>query len=347
VLEAAMASLVAREPRVRVRRGARVGGLLLGDGPVRHVLGVRVDSQDVPAALVVDCSGRRTPVPELLAASGPAPVVRREPDGFVYWTRQFRVRDGRTPRGLGPALSHHASLSVLTLPGDDGTFSVALVSRADDRALRALRHDATWDRVAALTTAAPWLERGVPESEVVPIAGIEDVTRSYVVDGRPVVTGLVAVGDSAVATNPTLGRGAALGALQATVLRDVLAGPTQASTEAAYAAACAERVQPWVDATTWFDRHRLAEMAAQVRGDRYLTDDPGWAMSVALRHGAVADPTLARASARIGGLLALPADVLGDPAVGPLLAPWLGDLPPVGPSRDELVAACTRVPAGV
>lgn len=344
VLEAALAALVEREPEVRVRRGARVEALLLNDGPVPHVRGVRTRGEDVPAALVVDCSGRRTPVPGMLSAAGAAPAARRDPDGFVYWSRQFRVRDGRTPSGLGAALTHHTSLSVLTLPGDDGTFSVALITRADDHALRALRHEAAWDRVAPLTSAAPWLERAVPESGVVPIAGLEDVARAYVVDGRPVVTGLVAVGDSAVATNPSLGRGASIGAIQATALRDVLA---HGWSEQTYAAACAERVQPWVDATHWFDRHRLAEMGAESRGERYVTDDPGWAMSGALRRGAVHDPTLARASARIGGLLALPAEALGDPAVGSLLGPWLAAVDPVGPSRDELVAACGRVPVGV
>ena len=140
---------------------------------------------------------------------------------------------------------------------------------------------------------------------MVPIAGIEDVTRSYVRDGRPIVTGVVAVGDAAVATNPSLGRGASLGALQAVVLRDVLAG-TPTDIAGAFAAAWTDRVQPWIDATTWFDRHRLAEMGAEARGERYCPDDIGWAMSAALRRGAAADPVLARASARIGGLLALP-----------------------------------------
>ena len=251
-----------------------------------------------------------------------APSEARAPAGLVYWSREFRTPDGRTPTGLGPALSHHPGLSVLTLPGDNGTFSVALATRTDDLAARSLRHVPEWERVARMSAAAPWLERGEPSSDVVPIAGIEDVVRSYVVDGRPVVTGLVAVGDSAVATNPSLGRGASIGLMHATVLRDVLnAEPREVELE--LAAASAERVQPWVDATTWFDQHRLAEMGAEVRGEDYRTDDPGWAMSVALRRGAATDPVLARASSRIGGLLALPPDVLADPAVGARLGPWL------------------------
>lgn len=346
VLEACLARLAAREPGVTVRRGSRVTGLVLADGPVPHVRGVRLGAAVLTAGLVVDCAGRRTPVPGHLAGAGAAPGVHRQQAGLVYWSRQFRTLDGRTPRGLGPALTHHASLSVLTLPGDDGTFSVALATRADDNRLRSLRHPVVWDRVARQTAAAPWLRRGEPTSAVVPIAGIEDISRSYLVDGRPVVTGLVAIGDSAVATNPSLGRGASLGLLQAAVLRDVL-GETPDDLVTAFAAACGERLQPWIEATIWFDRHRLAEMGAEVRGEPYRTEDAGWAMSGALRRGAVADPVLARASARIGSLLALPPVALADPAVGPCLGRWLVDQSQTGPSRADLVAAATSVPVGV
>jgi len=338
VLEACLAGLADREPGLTVRRGAKVTGLALTEGAVPHVRAVRLGAEELNTGLVVDCGGRRTPMPKLLAKAGAPPVERRSPSGLVYWSRHYRALDGRTPSGLGPALSHHAALSVLTLPGDDGTFSIALVSRADDTALRALRDVAAWERVAALTAAAPWLEHGLPTSGIVPIAGIEDVTRDYMVEGRPVVTGLIALGDAAIATNPSLGRGASIGALQATVLRDVLVG-APAEPEVAFAAAAAERVQPWVEATTWFDTHRLAEMAAEARGEPYATDDLGWLFSGALRRGAAVDPVLARVSARIGGLLSLPARALGDPAVGPRLERWLAEESVPQPSRGDLTAA--------
>lgn len=108
---------------------------------------------------------------------------------------------------------------------------------------------------------------------------------------------------------------------------------------AAHESGVDQEVGPWVDATVWFDRHRLAEMAAEVRGEPYPTEDPGWAMSVALRTGAAADPVLARAAARIGGLLALPPDTLGDPEVARRLGPWVGASAPAGPSRADVLAA--------
>ena len=44
----------------------------------------------------------------------------------------------------------------------------------------------------------------------------------HLVDERPVATGIIAVGDAAAATSPAFGRGAALAAMQAACLRDVL-----------------------------------------------------------------------------------------------------------------------------
>ncbi len=355
VLEACLARLTDAEAGVTVRRGVRVTGLLAAATRERgtpHVTGVETTDGSLAAGLVVDAGGRRTTLPRHVRTLGAvAPAERRDDCGLVYWSRHFRSLDGRPPSGTGAALTHHASLSVLTLPGDGDTFCVALATRADDRAMRGLRDAAIWEAVAATSPAArAWVERGEPTSQVVPIAGIEDVTRSYVVDGEPVVTGLVAVGDAAVATNPSLGRGASIGVLQACALRDVLAGhdPAAPSTVAEVARATAETVGPWVDATEWFDHHRLAEMGAEMRSEEYVTDDIGWAMSRALRRGAAADPTLARASGRIGGMLALPAAVLGDPAVGPRLGPWLTDGGLLdGPSRSELVAAASRAPAGL
>jgi flavin-dependent dehydrogenase len=45
------------------------------------------------------------------------------------------------------------------------------------------------------------------------MSGIVDRSRRLVVNDMPVVTGLVAVGDSACCTNPSLGRGITMGLL--------------------------------------------------------------------------------------------------------------------------------------
>ena len=42
------------------------------------------------------------------------------------------------------------------------------------------------------------------------MAKIEDRVRNYIVDGVPVVTGVIAVGDAWACTNPSVGRGATI-----------------------------------------------------------------------------------------------------------------------------------------
>lgn len=351
VLEAALAGVVEREEGVVVRRGTAVSGLLTRRGPrVPHVVGVRTTRGDVAGDLVVDAGGRRTPVPGWVAsAAAVPPVVHREECGVVYWTRSFEGGRGtRVPDAVAPVLTHHPSWSVITIPGDAGTWCVVLVTGSRDRAARRLRETPVWERVARLSPAArPWLSAGTPTSEVEPIAGVQDVRRSYVRDGSPVITGLVAVGDAAAATNPSLGRGVTIGALHALTLRDVVREGHEDPHRLALAldAASAERVLPWVDATLSFDRHRLAEMDAEAAGTGYATDDPSWAMTTALLGGALQDPELARASARVAGLLDPPLIVLSDPGVQRRLQPHLGAPrhPTDHPTRADLLLALGRI----
>lgn len=347
VLEASLGRLADAEPGVTVRRGVRVHGLLTGSdgGGVPHVRGLRTTAGDLVADLVVDAAGRRTPLPGWLdRLGGPAPVEQRDASGFVYYSRYFLAPDGKLPAGPGSVLTHHPSWSVLTLPSDHSTYCVALVISARDKTLRRLRDPRVW-QAAALTSpvSAPWVSHGAPTTDVLAIAGIEDVHRSYLRDGAPVVTGLVGVGDSTAATNPSLGRGASIGMIHACALRDALARSARDPRDQveAFAAETARQVAPWVDATTWFDRHRLGEIEADVAGTPYLPDDMAWPMATSLQAGADHDPVLARASSMLGGLLAAPPEVFADADVQRRLLPYR-DAPRYaadGPTRDALLRA--------
>ncbi len=351
VLEAVIGRLAATEPGVSVRRGVRVTGLLTdsADHPTPHVRGLRTSTGDVAADLVVDAAGRRTPLPRWVSGlgSGPDPVETRAPCGFVYYSRYFRAHDGRMPTGAGSVLTHHPSWSVLTLPGDSGTFCVVLVISARDTQLRRLRAPAAWLAAARTSpVAAAWVDHGTPVTAVMPIAGIEDVCRSYVRDGRPVVTGLVTVGDASAATNPSLGRGATIGLLQACALRDTLRETSLDPREQVehFEASTAGSVTPWVEATTWFDRHRLGELEADIAGEVYRSDDEIWPISTALLTGADHDPVLTRASSTIAGLLAAPPEVLAEPDAQARLTPYLDGprYPADGPTRADLLDAVTH-----
>lgn len=351
VLESALSRLADRTPGLTVRRGVRVTGLVGGAEPgIPHVRGVRTDSGETTADLVVDAGGRHTPLPGFVRALGGRPPSEvREPCGFIYYARHFRSHDGRHPTAAGFVLTHHSSLSVITAPGDLGTFSIVLATSSRDRAARVLRHASVWSQVAGLSPAArPWLAAGEATTEVLPMAGIEDVRREYCAEGVPVVTGLVPVGDSYAATNPSLGRGATIGVLHACALRDALAGSWGSPRELVEAVAFAtqEQVNPWVEASVAFDRHRAAELESDRLGMPYRPDDPGWAMTTALTAGAGVDPLLARAFSRIGGLLAEPAEVLSVPDVQRRLGPHLSGprYSPTGPTRADLERALTLAP---
>ena len=347
VIEAALASVAAAQQDLTVRRGQRVTGLVTTTGASdgRRVAGVRCEDAVIQADLVVDATGHRTPVPGWLAPHGLAPTEERATVGLTYYTRHYRSPDG-PPTGTGGALTHHPSYSVLTLPADNGTWGLALVVSSTDHATRRLREAPCWE--AALRASGVderWLA-GTPLDDVRPLAGLQDIVREYAPDGVPVVDGLVAVGDAWATTGPFLGRGLSLGAMQAVALRDAVDEHGHAGTgpvSVAYAALLRERVEPYIQATIGFGRHRVAEMAAEAAGLTYRTDDPAWAASTALVAGARHDPVLLRAYTRIASLLALPAEVFADPEVRALVGPWFGSspYPPDRPGRAALIDAIT------
>lgn len=314
---------------------------------VPHVKGVRTsDGEELIADLVIDCSGRRSALPAWLEAAG----ARRPDDevadsGFIYLGRHFHSRDGQLPVALGGALQPYGSISVLTLPADNDTWSVTLVARSGDRALLGLRDPRRWESVVkALPTVAHWLEGDPIEDRIVAMAKIEDRHREMRPDGIPVATGILAVADAWACTNPSVGRGASIGMLHAQALRDTLreTGPDRpADLSEGFGSATAATVEPWYQGTLSFDRHRLAEMKAFAEGATYDPGNPEYEMTRALAQASLRDPDVFRAFSDIVGVLELPETVLARPGmfekVVGLGADWR-DEAPIGPNRGELVA---------
>ena len=215
-----------REPRITFRRGVTVRELIAGSPVVSgtpHVAGVRTSEGDeIRATLVVDATGRQSRAGEWLTAIGASrPVEDQADSGFVYYTRYFR---GLAPQRVAPALSPLGTISLLTLPGDNGTWSVTIFTATGDQPLKTLRHEETWTKVVrAFPLHAHWLD-GEPIGGVLAMAGIVDRYRRFVRDGVPIVTGFVAVADAWACTNPSAGRGLTVGFLHALELRDALRG---------------------------------------------------------------------------------------------------------------------------
>lgn len=341
LLEQVLGGLAADQPGLELCRATRVTGRLPATDAT-GVRGLRTEHGTLPANLVVDAGGRRSPVPGWLQRLFGMPVTeRRSATRLTFYGRHFESTGAAPPRP-GPILTHYPSWSLLTLPADHGRYAVVMVAGAGDRPLRSLREADAWDAAVGCTPiGAAWLAHGRPVGDVLVHAG-DDLLR----EAGP-VAGLITIGDARAVTNPLLGRGLTLGALGALALRDSLRRSSPGAA-ADHRARYAERVGDCVDATVWFAGHRGAELRAEASGESYRPDDPGWAMTVALRTGAQLDPVLARGSSRIGGLLAGPAEVFADAEVRDRVGHYLGGPahPPGGPSRSDLLSAIARGAGG-
>ena len=183
------------------------------------------------------------------------------------------------------------------------------------------------------------------------MAGIPDVRRSYWPDGVPLVTGAVAVGDAWAATNPSLGRGASIGLRHAVGLRHVLRcapGADPFDLARCWMEVTEGTAGHLVEETLTFDRHRLAEIDAQLDGRCYETDDPSWNLGQSMRAGAGRDPDLLRAAMAVGSLLVRGVDAIADPQVLAKVQAVAPDPTPFpGPSRVELLDVLTPSPVAV
>ncbi|MFF5084027.1 hypothetical protein ACFY36_43830 [Actinoplanes sp. NPDC000266] len=263
----------------------------------------------------------------------------------MYYSRHFR---GDRPDLEVMVQQQYESVSVLTLPADEGTWSVVLIASSRDHALRVLRDPAVWtDVVGHYPLAAPWID-ATPITGVDVLAGIEDRLRHYAPGGAPLVTGMVPVGDAWACTNPSLGRGAAFTLIHAQILRDALRDTDPSGHDKLarrFHEATARTLLPLYRATNGFDKHRLAEIEGDATGVPYRTDDLRWIGAKALYAAALRDPDMLRAYLTVAGFLETPDEVFARPGVRDrvlALGVSAPRYPLPGPGRAELLKLCTR-----
>lgn len=347
VMEAAFARAADSIDGVEVRRGVAVSGLLTAadetPGAVPRIIGVRTEAgEELRADLVVDATGRRSPLPRWLGElGGPAPFEQVEDVGFAYYGRHFR--GGELPQMLAPLLSTYPTNSILTLPCDNDTWVIGFVTLSGDAPMRALLDTDVWMRVVGSFPAiAHWTEAEPVDAKVSSMSKLEDRVRRLVVDGQPVVTGVVAVGDSWACSNPSLGRGSTIGLLHAIALRDAVrevgfGDPSQLAL--AFDGCTANGPEPWLNATLDMDRARKAEIDVALRGDEVVVE-PGAEMGKAFGAAATVNPDVARHLGEIAGMLTTVDDVISRPGVMELAIEhgldWRNMQPPC-PERAELL----------
>ena len=305
--------------------------------------GVRLTGgEELAADLVVDASGRRSQTPALLAELGVGSVPEEAEDsGFAYYGRFFRSADGSVPPMMAPMLTAAGSMSLLTIPSDNGTWSLTLYAASGDKPLRRFRDPAVYERVVrSFPLHAHWLD-GEPISDMASMTGIVDRSRRYVVDGVPLATGIVSIADAWACTNPSLGRGMSIGLVHTALARRVI-GDHLGDPEAlalAFDAGTRAEVEPWHEATRELDRARVAEMRALAAGDE-PPSSPVLDLSVALSAAASRDATCTRALGEVVGCLALGSEMFARPGLlDTVLAATAEPATAIpGPDRAELLA---------
>ena len=357
-LDLVLLRAVTSQPGITLSRGVKVSGLLTAPagresapGAPPHVTGVRTDSGDVLADVVVDASGRRSALDDWLTAAGaPKTDFSQAECGIAYYTRHYRLRPDVTPpasplRRIVVALDE---FMVGIWPADNGAMQLALFPLAADRRFAAARDPDVFTRVAGTVPVfRAWLAALDPITDVFVMGGLHNTLRRLVAGRVPVATGLHAVGDTVCTTNPTLGRGLAFALTGAADLARTLAKfPGEPLAQAAAMDdLVTAHIEPHYTEQASVDGARLSQVRHVIFGDpapRPL-DSPGRVSYAEVRTAMPYDPVAFRAFWKIMGMLALPEEIYSDPEVvastRKVLATPGAVPPPVQPTREELLAA--------
>jgi 2-polyprenyl-6-methoxyphenol hydroxylase-like FAD-dependent oxidoreductase len=344
VLELAFARAAANTTGVDIRRGEVVTSLLTGPEVipgVPHIVGVELgDGETLRADLVVDASGRRSAVGDMLVDAGASEMATESTElGFVYTTRFYR---GELPEYRADMLTPLGCISALTIHGDDDTWGATLYSHPADKAFRNLRDPEVFERVyRLLPDHAHWVD-GEPITEPTSMASTSNTIRAFSTDGAPVATGVIPLGDSFAFTNPSIGRGIAIGIIHAVDVIDevypVLDDPVAVAT--AWEAGTERRALPFVRSTIDYDRVRGPEVEAAMEGRVHEHTDPAALGFVAMNNARHRSQFVFEHYRDILTLRATAAEVIGRDGVFDKILefgaePWT----PEQPTREELLAA--------
>ena len=273
-------------------------------------------------------------MPPTLADRSPAPGDER----LVLPDCPRRPRPGWSP---GSTSSPSASGG-----GDNATMQLVVAPLAADRRFAPARREAVFTAVLrTIPLYASWLDVMDPITDVVVMGGLHNTLRRLVVDGRPVVLGLHAVGDAVCTTNPTFGRGLSMTLHGAADLVDVLAAHPDdlAAQVLAMDRAVSEHVAPWFADQAVSDAARLAMLRHTVLGaPSPPAPDPARVTFGQIRQAGQVDPVAFRAVWRLMGMIGRPSDAYDDPDLAARVrAALAAGAPPAvrQPTRAQLEAA--------
>jgi 2-polyprenyl-6-methoxyphenol hydroxylase-like FAD-dependent oxidoreductase len=343
ILEWVLRRAALAEPGIAFRPGTEVTGLRLGRRGRPRVRGVITTSGELAVDLVVDATGRRSRVADWCVEAGAAaPQTLTVETGQAYFTRWFRRPSSFS--AADPLLRAELPFATLLVcPADADWFSATFFAPVHDRALRALLmdRDGFCAAVRSVPSAAHWLDDACPVGDVQFMGRLANQLRRPAADGRSPI-GLLAVGDAAVCTNPTWGRGAALALASAAALADAANEcDAPSAVTRAHATWTAEQHEPWFHDTLLLDAETNAAWAG-------LPPTPCPARP--FRHDAAAlaariDPGVGVAYLRYRNLLDQPDAFWGNPdladQISHVTAGHLTSSP--SPSRQQFLDRCHAV----
>lgn len=287
----------------------RVTGLVLDDG-------TRID-----ADLVIDGAGRRTPIPKWLGELGVDVPYDVQDCPAAYYSRYYRLRpdSGHSPFELLTLRRQLDQVTLLSFTGDHDTFGLAAFASPDHDGLKVLRQDWAWD---AFMGSVPRFDAWAHPDIATPLTGVDfmgghqNILRHYVVDGRPLVHGMLAVGDSLCTTNPMYGWGASMALTYAfAAVEAAEAHPEDPESMAlAYHDVVAEEAGTVYGESAVMDRIQAFRWAGKEPPEEPATIDRQELLQAVVA-GATFHPALGRAQLRRMHLLPGWNDVLDDPEV--------------------------------
>jgi 2-polyprenyl-6-methoxyphenol hydroxylase-like FAD-dependent oxidoreductase len=334
LLEDALRARVAALPGVELRSPVEVLGLTAAPG---RVTGVRLLSsgaeQSLAADLVVDASGRGSRTPAWLAELGyPQPEEEQVRVDVTYVTRTYR-REPHHLEGLSGALTNAVPGSPragIVAVQEDGRYAVALSGMlgeeppTDDEGMAAFAGSLAAPQIGEVVrTAEP---QGPPAKMRFPAS-----TRRRYERLRRFPAGYLVFGDALCSFNPIYGQGMTVAALEALLLRRLLASGVDDLARRFFAGAAKVIDGPWSIAVG--TDLRFPQVAGRRSPKvRFVNAYVHW-----LHVAAVADPVLGAAFLRVLNLVDPPTRLLAPGIVLRVLRGVRGQQPIGQPSTPAVL----------